>query len=140
MTPPLWQKAKVKVKEESEKVGLKLSIQKTKTMASSPITLWQIQKKKVETVIDFLFLGSNITAVSDCFQLSPFYLPWSDRTRCHDLSFLNVEFYMLSQLFHSPLSPSSRGSLAPLCFLPLEWHHLHICGGGFSPGNLDSGL
>ena len=56
----------MRVKEKSEKAGLKLNIQKIKTMASSPITLWQIQKKKVETVIDFLFLGSNITAVSDC--------------------------------------------------------------------------
>ena len=56
----------MRVKEKSEKADLKLHIQKSKIMASSPITLWQIQKKKVETVIDFLFLGSNITAVSDC--------------------------------------------------------------------------
>ena len=56
----------MKVKEESEKVGLKLNIQKTKNMASSPITLWQIVGKTVETVTDFIFLGSKITADGDC--------------------------------------------------------------------------
>ena len=54
-----------KVKEESEKVGLKLNIQKTKTMASSPITLWQIDGETVETAADFIFLGSKITADGD---------------------------------------------------------------------------
>ena len=53
------------VKEESEKVGLKLNIQKTKIMASSPITLWQIDGKTVETVSDFIFRGSKITADGD---------------------------------------------------------------------------
>ena len=52
----------IKVKEESEKVGLKLNIQKSKIMASSPITSWQIDGKTVETVADFIFLGSKITA------------------------------------------------------------------------------
>ena len=52
----------MKVKEESEKVGLKLNIQKTKIMASSPITSWQIDGETVETVADFIFLGSKITA------------------------------------------------------------------------------
>ena len=75
MTPPLWQKAKknllmksllMKVKEESEKVGLKLNIQKTKIMAPGPITLWQIDGETVETVSDFIFLGSKITADGDC--------------------------------------------------------------------------
>ena len=56
----------MKVKEESEKVGLKLNIQKTKIMASSPITLWQIDGETVETVSDFIFLGSKITANGDC--------------------------------------------------------------------------
>ena len=56
----------MKVKEESEKVGSKLNIQKTKIMASSPITSWQIDGKKVETVADFNFLGSKITADGDC--------------------------------------------------------------------------
>jgi len=72
MTPPLWQKGKrnskallMKVKEESEKVGLKLNIQKTKIMASSPITSWQIDGETVETVSDFIFWGSKITADGD---------------------------------------------------------------------------
>ena len=54
------------MKEESEKVGLKLNIQKTKIMASGPITSWQIDGKTVETVADFIFLGSKITADGDC--------------------------------------------------------------------------
>ena len=56
----------MKVKEESEKVGLKLSILKTKIMASSPITSWQIDGETMETVRDFIFLGSKITADGDC--------------------------------------------------------------------------
>ena len=56
----------MKVKEESEKVGLKLNIQKTKIMASGPITSWQIDGETVETVTDFIFLGSKITADGDC--------------------------------------------------------------------------
>ena len=73
MTPPLWpaeskEESKsllIKVEEESEKVGLKLSIQKTKIMASGPITSWQIERETVETVADFIFLGSKVTAVGD---------------------------------------------------------------------------
>ena len=56
----------MKVKEDSEKPGLKLNIQKTKIMSSGPITLWQIYGEKMETVRDFLFLGSKITADGDC--------------------------------------------------------------------------
>ena len=56
----------MKVKEESEKVGLKLNVQKTKIMASAPMTSWQIEGETVETVIDFIFLGSKITADGDC--------------------------------------------------------------------------
>ena len=56
----------MKVKEESEKVGLKLNIQKTKIMVSGPITSWQIDGETVETVADFIFLGSKITADGDC--------------------------------------------------------------------------
>ena len=56
----------MKVKEESEKVGLKLNIQKTKIMASGPITLWEIDGETVETVSGFIFLGSKITADGDC--------------------------------------------------------------------------
>ena len=56
----------MKVKEEHEKVGLKLNIQKTKIMASSPITPWQIDGETMQTVTDFIFLGSKITADGDC--------------------------------------------------------------------------
>ena len=56
----------MKLKEESEKAGLKLSIQKTKIMASSPINSWQMDGETMETVIDYIFLGSKITADSDC--------------------------------------------------------------------------
>ena len=73
MTPPLWQKVEgevqsllMKVKVESEKVGLKLNIQKTKIMASGPITSWEIDGETVETVSDFILGGSKITADGDC--------------------------------------------------------------------------
>ena len=56
----------MKVKEEGEKVGLKLNIQKTKIMAFGPITSWQIDRETMETVRDFIFLGSKITADVDC--------------------------------------------------------------------------
>ena len=56
----------MKVKEESEKVGLKLNVEKTKIMSSGPITSWQIDGETVETVSDFIFLGSQITADGDC--------------------------------------------------------------------------
>ena len=64
MTPPLC--LLMKVKEESEKVGLKLNIQKTTIMASGPITSWEIDGKTMETLTDFVFLGSKITADGDC--------------------------------------------------------------------------
>ena len=72
MTPPMAESEEelksllMKVKEESEKVGLKLNIQKTKIMSSSPITSWQIDGETMETMRDFIFLGSKITADGDC--------------------------------------------------------------------------
>ena len=67
MIPPLWQKVKkIKVKEESEKAGLKLIIQMIEIMASGPITSWQIDGETLETVSDFIFLGSKITAYGNC--------------------------------------------------------------------------
>ena len=73
MTPPLWQKVKeklksllMKLKEESEKVALKLNIQKTKVMASGPITPWEIDGETAETMSDFILGGSKITADGDC--------------------------------------------------------------------------
>ena len=75
MTLPLWRKVNkklkslmMKVKEGSEKVVLKLNIQKTKIMASDPITSWEIDAETVETVADFIFLGSKITADGDCWH------------------------------------------------------------------------
>ena len=68
----------MKVKKESEKVGLKLNIQKTKIMASSPITSWQIDGETVETVADFIFLGSKITADGDCSREIKTLTPWKE--------------------------------------------------------------
>ena len=83
MTSPLWAQSEeelrsllMKVKEESEKVGLKLNIQKTKIMASGPITSWEIDGETVETVSDFIFLGSKITADGDCsHEIKRYLLP-----------------------------------------------------------------
>ena len=66
----------MKVKEESEKVGLKLNIQKTNIMASGPITSWQKDGETMETVTDFIFLGSKITAVGDCSHEIKTLAPW----------------------------------------------------------------
>ena len=66
----------MKVKEESGKVGLKPNIQKTKIMASGPITSWEIDGERVETVSDFIFLGSKITADDDCSHEIKMLAPW----------------------------------------------------------------
>ena len=66
----------MKMKKESEKVGLKLNIQKTKIMASSPITSWQIDGETVETAADFIFLSSKITADGDCSHEIKRLTPW----------------------------------------------------------------
>ena len=68
----------IKVKVESEKVGLKLNIQKTRIMASSPITSWEIDGKTVETVSDFIFWGSKITADGDCRHEIKTLTPWKE--------------------------------------------------------------
>ena len=68
----------MKMKEESEKVGLKLNIQKTKIMASNPITSWQIDGETVETVADFIFLGSKITADGDCSYEIKMLASWKE--------------------------------------------------------------
>ena len=70
----------MKVKEESEKVGLKLNIQKTKIMASGPISSWEIDGERVETVSDFIFWGSKITADGDCSHESKRCLPLGKKT------------------------------------------------------------
>ena len=66
----------MKVKEENEKTGLKLNIQKTKIIVSGPISLWQIDGEKVETVTDFIFLGSKITVDGDCSHEIKRLVPW----------------------------------------------------------------
>ena len=85
MTPPLWQAESeeelknllMKVKVESEKVGLNLNIQKMKIMASGPITSWEIDGETVETVSDFFFFGSRITADGDCsHEIKRRLTPW----------------------------------------------------------------
>ena len=69
----------MKVKVESENVGLKLNIQKTKIMASGPITSWQIDRNTVETVADFIFLGSKIPADGDCsHEIKKMLTPWKE--------------------------------------------------------------
>ena len=79
----------MKVKEVSEKVGLKLNIQNTKIVASSPITSWQIDGETMETVTDFIFLGSKVTADGNCnheIKISSKLAPWKksyDQTRHH---------------------------------------------------------
>ena len=93
MTPPLWQKSEeelksllIKVKEESEKVGLKLNIQKTKIMAPGPIITWQIDGETVETVTDCILGGSQITADGDCSYEIKRLAPWKksyDQPRQH---------------------------------------------------------
>ena len=73
-------------KEESEKAGLKLTIQKMKIMASNPITSWQIDRETMETVTDFIFLGSKITADGDCSHEIKMLTPWKktyDQLRQH---------------------------------------------------------
>ena len=67
----------MKVKEESEKVDLKINIKKTQIMPSSPITSWQIDRETMETVTDFIFLGSKITADGDCsHEIKRHFTPW----------------------------------------------------------------
>ena len=76
----------MKVEEESEKAGLKLNVQKPKTMASSPITSWQIDGETVETVTNFIFLGSKITADGNCSHEIKMLVPWKksyDKLRQH---------------------------------------------------------
>ena len=87
MTPPLWQKSEeelksllMKAKEESEKDGLKLNMQKPKIMACGPTTSWQIDREEMETVADFIFLGSKITANTDSCHEIKVCLPLGRKT------------------------------------------------------------
>ena len=92
----------MKVKEESEKVGLKLNIQKIKIMASSPITLWQIDGKTVETVTDFIFLGSKITEDGDCSHEIKRCLLLGRKVMTNLVQFSSVQSLSHVQLFVTP--------------------------------------
>ena len=81
----------IKVKEESEKASLKLKMKKTKIMASGPITWWQIDGEKMETVADFIFLGSKITADSDCSHEIKRHLLHGRKALTNLDSILNIE-------------------------------------------------
>ena len=86
----------IRVKEESEKAGLKHRIQKTKIMASGPITSWQINGEKVETVTDFIFLGFKITVDSDCsHEIKNMLAPWKK-------SYDQPRQYIKKQRYHLP--------------------------------------
>ena len=87
----------MKVKQDSEKVGLKLNIQKTKIMTSGPITSWQIDGETVETVVDFIFMGSKITADGDCSHENKRCLLLGRKGRQH---ILKVETLLLSIKVH----------------------------------------
>ena len=87
----------MKVKEESEKVGLKLNIQKTKIMASSPITSWEIDGETVETVSDFIFLGSKIPADGDCSHESKRQLLLGGKAMTNLDSILKSSHYFYQQ-------------------------------------------
>ena len=93
----------MKVKEESEKVGLKLNIQKTKIMASSPFASWQIDGEIVETVADFIFLGSKITADGDCSH------EIKRRLLLRRKVMTNLDSIFKSRHFFANKGPSSQG-------------------------------
>ena len=92
----------MKVKEESEKVGLKLTIQKTKIMASGPITSWQIDGETMETVTDFIFLGPKITADGDCSHESKRRLLLGRKVMTNQDSILKSRHYFANK------TPSSQ--------------------------------
>ena len=89
----------LKVKEESEKVGLKLNIQKTKIMTSGPITSWQIDGETMETVTDFIFLGSKITADVDCSHEIERHLLLGRKAMTNLVSILKRETFLCRQRF-----------------------------------------
>ena len=105
MLPPLWQSEEelksllVKVKEESEKAGLKLSIHKMKIMACGPITSWQIDGKIMKTVADFVFMGSKITVDGDCIhEIKRHLLPGRKAMAKLDSTLKNTDIALLTQV------------------------------------------
>ena len=104
----------MKVKEEGEKVGLKLNIQKTKIMASGSITSWQIDGETVETVSDFIFLGSKITADGDCSHEIKMLTPWKksyDQPR---------QYIQKQRHYFADYGPSSQGYGFPVVMYGCE--------------------
>ena len=87
------------MKEESEKVGLKLNIQKTKTMASGPITSWEIDRETMQTVKDFIFWGSKITADGDCSHEIKRHLLLGRKAMTNLQSILKAETLLYQQMF-----------------------------------------
>ena len=87
----------MKVKQESEKVGLKLNIQKKKVMASGPITSWQIDGETVETVSDFIFLGSKITVDGDCSHEIKRYLLLGRKVMTNQIAYSKAETLLCQQ-------------------------------------------
>ena len=92
----------LKVKEESEKVGLRLNVQKTKIMASGPITSWQIDGETVETVTNFMFLGSKITVDGDCCHEIKRYLLLGRK------AMTNLDSILKSRYYFANKGPSSK--------------------------------
>ena len=89
----------MKVKEESERVDLKLNIQKAKIMVSSPITSWKIDGRKAEAVTDFIFLGSKITADGDCsHEIKRHFAPWKKSYDQHRQHVKKVETFFCQQM------------------------------------------
>ena len=114
----------MKVKEEREKVGLKLNIQKIKITASSPITSWQTDGETVETVADFIFLGSKITADGDCSHEIKTLTPWKES---QDQPAAAAKSLQSCPTLCDPIDGSPPGSAVPgiLQARTLEWTNLH---------------
>ena len=105
----------MKVKEEREKAGLKLNIQKTKIMASGPITPWQIDGETMETVTDFIFWGSKITADSDCSHKIKTLAPWKESFGQPRRHIKNQRHYFANK------SPSSKTMVFPVVYMDVSW-------------------
>ena len=107
----------IKVKDKSEKVGFKLNIQKTKIMASCPITSWQIDGETVEAVTDFIFLGSKITVNSDCSHEIKKHLLLGRKAMTNLDSILKLRDITLPKKVHIL---SLVAQLCPTCFDPID--------------------
>ena len=125
MTPPSWQKVKrnllMKAKEKSVKDGLKLNIQKTKIMASGPITSWQIDGETMEMVTDFIFLGSKITADGDCSHEIKSFLLLGRKAMTN----LSVQFSC--SVVSDSLRPHELQHARPPCPTPTPRAHPNSC-------------